>query len=73
MRCGLSGAALIEQDGAVVRGIEVTSVSQEISSIDQEFLGMQSAPVFIANSSPWSAVKEDNGNAVCIAAFFVVN
>jgi hypothetical protein len=73
MWCGLPGAALIEEDTAVVGGIEVLSVCIKVRSRELYVYGCCTSPVAVINSSSWSAMEVDNGHAFGVTAFFVVD
>jgi hypothetical protein len=70
--CGLSGAALVEEDAAVVGRIEIASAKQ-ISVYFIEALRGCALPVSIINSTAWSSMKVHDRNALWIATFFVVD
>ena len=74
MGSGLSGAALVEEDTAVVRGVKITPVFH-ISLFATLCVAFKvlCLPVGVLNASSRTTMQVDDGNAVWIAAFFPVD
>lgn len=69
---GFSGATLVEENAAVVGGVEVTSAVLVLVADEGIYRGSVS-PIAVVNSSSRSSVKIDNGDAVRVAAFFPID
>jgi hypothetical protein len=71
VRCGFSGAALVEKDAAVVRGIEIAPmVFQSFRNINHNAMFL---PIAILYSSTGATMKVNYGDACWIATFFIID